>query len=507
MNIFIQKLDELHPNKVFWWCILSAALLAGWMQYIQHGWINPDSVLYLEQARLIAQGEWRKAYDIFNWPFYGACIAAVHMLTNVSVHLSAQILNLIFFALSIAAFLRIICLSGGSIKTMLACVLLVFGSQYIVGDVLEMLMRDEGFWASYLFAVFFFMRFYLQQKILDAFYWQICITLATLFRIEAILYALFLPAIWLVRNDLSYSLRLKLIFRSYSLGVFAGVAIIGFLFINPEIHIQDLGRLREVFTPHLFQEFTQKLFTQAHIMSNQVLGEYLEEFAISGLLLTFIGVIIAKILTSTGIIATVLAILGIKHRAYLFPKHILTVLLALSTIALLSMGLIIVKVFVLSSRYIVALVWILLIFAGFYWTHLLKKKSKLWLHAILTVILISGLVKNILPKRDGYNYQQNAVAWIKTYNNRNLPVYYDQSRMRYYAKAPFIGSFHENFAHTELAVINNKINGYHYLLIESSNKTNKTQNTANKMFPAYLMIKRFCDAKKKKCIDVYERSK
>ena len=34
-------------------------VVACWIMYIQHGWINDDSVIYFETARLFSIGEWK----------------------------------------------------------------------------------------------------------------------------------------------------------------------------------------------------------------------------------------------------------------------------------------------------------------------------------------------------------------------------------------------------------------------------------------------------------------
>ena len=188
MDQWLNRIDRFNTKNLILWVVAASILLAAWMQYIQHGWINPDSVLYLEQARLFSLGDWRGATQVFNWPLYGACIGFVHKLTSLSIHVSAQLLNMLFFSMATASFLCLIKLAGGNNRTLIAGTLLLFGSQYIVGDVLEMLMRDEGFWAFYLTALVFFIRYNQQLKKRDAVLWQICIMFAVLFRIEAILF-------------------------------------------------------------------------------------------------------------------------------------------------------------------------------------------------------------------------------------------------------------------------------------------------------------------------------
>ena len=503
---FFNKIDAVAPKKLFWFVVLMSMLLAGWMQYIQHGWINPDTVLYFEQARLIALGDWTGAISVFNWPLYGACIAAMHNITSLGIHQSAQMLNMLFFGIATASFLTIIQLAGGGTRVMLAGTLLLFGGQYLVGDVLEMLLRDQGFWAFYLSSLVFFIRYVQHNKLNDALLWQLCIIIATLFRIEAICYLIGLPLSFLLMRELSWENRLLRMINTYSVAVFALIAITATIVISDSLSMRNFGRLQEVFSLNLYQEFTLKLFTQAQIMSNQVLGKYLEEFAVIGLLLTFIYIMIAKTISATGLFAAVLAGLTLKnHGTNIQPKTYL-VLKTTAVIALISMALIIIKVFVLSGRYVAALSWVLLVLGAFYFAALLANKDrKLTLIASLIVIaLCLGLVKNILPKRQGYNYMQEAVAWLNKNNTQRLPVFYDDKRLRYYANAPFI---HDS---DDWESLSNKIqyasiHDYGYLVINHSSKHPERKLFLKQHLLSYQEIASFNSVKSKNSIVIYQR--
>ena len=82
--------------KLISWITLLASLIAWRVIYIQQGWINDDSVLYFEVARLFSLGEWSAANALFNWPFYPALLAGFHQISGASFQLSAQILNIVF---------------------------------------------------------------------------------------------------------------------------------------------------------------------------------------------------------------------------------------------------------------------------------------------------------------------------------------------------------------------------------------------------------------------------
>ena len=514
INKFLNKIDQLETKHLFFSIIAVSIILAAWMQYIQHGWINPDSVLYLEQAERFAQGEWKAGFTIFQWPLYGLCIGLAHTLTSLPIQTAAQLLNMLFFGVATASFLTLIKLAGGNNRTLFFGMLLLFSSLYIVGDVLEMLMRDEGFWAFYLTALVYFIRYMQHGKVSDAIFWQVSIIIATLFRIEAILFLLLLPPVVLsvkssqFKDNTWFKEKIQQLLTAYSLSIVIGLVIGIAILTQPQISMAQFGRLNEVFNTNLYHEFTKLFFAKAEKMSNLVLGSYLEEFAIPGLLLTFIYVIGSKILTAAGWIGTGLAVVSFKLSSKHMQPIVKYTLVATSAIALFIMALIIIKVFVLSSRYVVALAFIMLIFASFQLTELSSNthKKQRAFFIIIFIILCLSFVKNILPKRDGYNYQQDAVAWIKSHNKQNHAVFYDDSRVRYYAKQPFEGTGVPNLVELQTKYDNNSINNYHYLVINSAKAHNESEQFISSQLPNFSEIKRISSYKEKKQIVIYKNT-
>lgn len=506
IKYWLYQLDQWRSSHLISGAVVLALMLAGWMQYIQHGWINPDSVLYLEQAKRFVQGDFAGMVALFNWPLYGICIGTVHQLTGFSLHLSAQCLNAIFFALATFSFLHLIKLLGGNTRTLFFATGLLFSSQYIVGDVLEMLMRDEGFWAFFLSALFFFVRFAIHKKASDALLWQVCSIVAMLFRLEAITYLLLLPLLYLLTLNTTWRARLTGALQAYSLSIFSAVGILIFLAQHPETSMSHFGRLQEVFDAHFYASLTEKLFTQADLMAKGVLGRYLDEYAVQGILITFVFVLISKSIIATGYIPSILAYFGIKdsnHAMTPLGKRILYLLLL---IGITTACLIIIKRFVLSKRYLVTLVWILLIFASFQMAKLSHQNNarSRFLVIVISLCMVLGLIKNVLPKRDGYNYEQTAVRWLAAKKPAQQTVFYNNSRLRYYANADFqaFGDFWEAFANKAKA---QEALPYAYLVVNISKRDQHKLTLLAEKLPEFQEIKRFYAPAQKKYCAIYYR--
>lgn len=509
MYNILHKLESKSVSQLQFWIVLLAAIIAAQVQYIQHGWINPDSTLYLQAAKFFSDGEWQSGFDVFPWPFYALCIALINTITQLGVHVSAQILNVTFFTIATYSFIKIIQLAGGAQKQIIAGALIWLSAQYMIGGVLEMLMRDEGFWAFFLLSVVFFIRFYQAQQLKHALLWQICIIVATLFRIEAILYLIFLPLILLFQAGLSVKQKWKHLLMANAINIGLALIIIGAFTFNENLSTKLLGRLNEVFTTNIWQQFTQHLNEKSSIMAKQVLGKYLEEFAVPSLLITFLYVIFARIISSTGFIIVGLSTIAIKNHKRLFDPQVFQVLSATALIASINMALIITKVFVLSGRYVLALSFILMVFATFYFAELVftnhqNKKIK-WLVIVLVVLMLGGAVKNIWPKQQGYNYQQDAVTWIQENNSKNSPVFYDDTRMRFHAGQPITYDQVKHESRFNDLIHDNSFKKYEFIVLSHEEKNPEYIFNAKKSLSNYDELKRFYDAKKRKFIIVYKR--
>ena len=498
----------MQTNRLILWLTLLGILIAAQINYIQHGWINNDSVLYFEAARLFALGEWQQGFKLFPWPLYSGLIALVHSVSGFSLHFSAQILNVLFFGIATLSFLKLIRLCGGDNLTLLCGALLLLSSQYIVGDALQMLLRDQGFWAFFLTGLVFFVRFYRSLSWTDAIAWQLAMIIAMLFRVEGITYLLALPFVLFLNKNLAFSTRSLAFYKAYSVNLAAGFALSGYLLIKG-LSVSHLGRLKEIFTPQLIEELTQKFLVKSNIMANEVLGNFLDEFAIEGLLLTLLFIMLAKTISSAGWITVALAAYAMRLHNHLLSQDDWRILTAVMIIALADMFLIILKVFVLSGRYVAPLSLVLLLIAAFGLATLLQRlpswsSKKRWLVYILILVMTLGMIKNVLPKRAGYNYQQDAVAWVKIHNPNNFPIFYDSSRVRHYAGEPYIGRWQDVWKKVTDAIEDRSIHNYKFLIInhEDIEKWKSAYLTEN--LPEFMEVYRTSSPNGKKFVVIYQ---
>jgi hypothetical protein len=510
---FYKKLSIQQLQNVI---VVFSILIAAWIMYIQQGWANDDSLLYFEGARLFANGEWMDGFKLFAWPLYSLLLAGVHKLTTLSIELSAQLINLILIAIATRSLLQIIILAGGDKLSLLLAALLLFSSAYIVGDVLPMLLRDQGFWACLLTAIVFLIKFYRQHQIKDAIYWQLFAIMAMLSRIEAFTYLAFLPLVLLFQQNLSMQNRAMHLLKANALNLSLVLAGSIALILHGSLGINDLGRIREIFSSlsEIKQNFNLEISARAHHMATLVLGEPLEKFAWMSLIVSLISIVLIKCLSVAGWFTFLITCLNWSKVKTLMGADVRFILLATAVLGFINAVLIIFKVNLLSSRYVIIFGFVLIIFATFaaraalaQWQSNQHYQFKN-LAIMLALILISvGLIYNILPKNAAHSFENDAVQYVKQ-QSPNSKVFYASHKARHYAGEPYIGRFDDYWLVTEQAINDKSIYQYDYLLINlhfNQNVSAREQLLAEKL-TQYVHVKTFYGFKKKKAVLVYKKT-
>lgn len=496
------KLSESQLRMIF---TLFAAFIACRVIYIQHGWVNDDSILYFEVARLFSLGEWKQGLALYNWPLYPATLSLLHQATGASFQLAAQFLNVAFFSITTYSLITIIRLSGGNKLTMLCGALLLFSTKYLTGSVLPMLLRDQGFWAFFLLSIQFFIQFYRSKEISHAILWQLCILIAALFRVEAFSFLILLPLILLSKEN---SARAKTWIYSNVLSLTGGSLITIVLAFNQELTLNNLGRLRDLLSMLnlSYINITQTFLAKAQIMNEQILGGYLDSYGMMGIILTMTAILISKCLLSPGWIASLLLLSNWGKSSADIAPDALKITLWIISIAILNAAVILTSNFILSGRYIASLSFIMIVLASFSLANFFRSPKSPHKN-ILVIITISflglSIINNMLPKNNEYNYEQHAVNWIKEHNKLHAPVYYTTPSTRYYAGEPYAGRGYDDWQLVLNAIESGSIQQYKYLVIPIQNYKPEKEQVLFKGLSNYNLIKEVMGFRSKKKIMIF----
>jgi len=506
-------LQQLSDKKFMLLMSLLAVITAWRVIYIQHGWLNVDSLLYFESARLFAIGEFKQGFAVFNWPLYSLLISAVHRITHLSIHTSAQVLDIVFFAITTFSFSYLIKLAGGNKLTIACGVFLLLSTPYIVGDVLPMLLRDQGFWAAFLTSLVFFVQYYRTQKVSDALLWQLSTIVAMLFRIEGITFLVGLPLILWLRHDLNFLQKLKQFLLINSLSILAALAILAALLLSPSVTLSDFGRIKEVIS--LVSDVSQAFNVKAASMGN-VLGSYFEDYGLIALVAGLISILLLKIASIIG--WPVIALYAVNRNSQessTLPLQTDTriIFYSVALISIINASASMARVFVLSNRYIVTIGFIALVFAAFCLASLIQKLRtntfnrnwQKWLTIALIIIFSASYIKNILPKKDGYTFERDAVAYVKQKNITNDKIFFVTDKSIFYAGAHFNGRHSNHWQLTLDSIKDGSIYHYDYLLLyaEIDANTAEQEKVIREQLSQYRLDKEFYGVNQKKKIMLY----
>jgi len=504
MNKITAQIRDLTERQLIALISLGSILMTAWIMHIQQGWVTDDSILYFEVARLFAAREWQQGFALYGWPLYPALIALVHKLTGLTIQHSAQLWNVVFFTLTSYSFLTLIRLAGGHKQTIVWGGALLFSSPYIVGDVLPMLLRDEGFWAFFLASLGFLLKFHRTAEFKWALYWQFCMIIAMLFRIEALVFLLFTPLFMLLDSTFGWKERLLRYSKTQVLTLSAFISLILLVAFSRTLQPQDLGRIQEVITflPRAYAQITQGLVHKSQLMGEQVLGKYLDDYGLLSILLTLTCITIIKIAGSAGLPALLSLATPQKAKFYGLQNDARKLIFWVMAIGTVIASVMILSTFILSSRYVIPLVFMLLVLAAFALFNMQNsvKGGKSRLHqsilALILLLVCINLIKNLLPPSEEHNYEQQAVTWLKKNSPPQASVFINNAKLRYYAGQAYTDR-PDPWPWTLQAIENNSIHEFDYLVLSLNGKNIEQQKYLSEVLTHHRLVNKFSRGPKK----------
>jgi hypothetical protein len=120
--------------------------------------------------------------------------------------------------------------------------------------------------------------------------------------------------------------------------------------------------------------------------------------------------------------------------------------------------------------------------------------------------MVLSFVKIIWPKSQGYNYEQEAVQWIKQHNTNNSPVFYVSPRARYYAGASYETRGYDYWNYTQNAIQSEIYLQYDYLVINLEEDHMTQEQTLINSFSGYKKVAEFLGYKSKKKMLILKKS-
>lgn len=430
-----------------WFCAMVGAVIAVWMNYQARGVINHDGVLYLEVARLFSEGQWREGFAVYDWPFYSLLISLAHKATGLQLQTSANLLAVLFFAATCMGMAVLIREIGGSRQTVITGLILLIASPYLAGDILPMVVRDHGYWTFFLWSLVFFLRFLRDDAWKNAIFWGVLAIVCVLFRIEGLTYLVALPLVLLAGAPDPVSTRWRRLLKANTVLIASGLGLVMLLAVHPTLHLSDLGRLSDplLVAERVFRQLTSGLSSRAEVMAEQVLGSYLDDYAMAVLLLGLLYILLYKAFTVGGILQSALALVFWKKTRNVLTARHFEVLAWLLILGLINAAMILLKGFVLPGRMLAPIGLVVITFAAFGVSSFIDNTRKSaapkshwgkWLALLMAIVLLIQLASVLRPSSPQERYERDAVEWVLSKTHPNSRIYFQTERLRFYAGEP-----------------------------------------------------------------------
>jgi hypothetical protein len=211
--------------------------------------------------------------------------------------------------------------------------------------------------------------------------WQLLMIIATLFRIEGVVFLILLPLMLFFEKEVPLEKQASLFLKANAMSFFALLIIIVGMVLLPSIKMSDLGRLQEVTTLfdtgylHMMTTFSSR----AALMSSVVFEHQFDDVTYASFFITLAGLVVLKVLNATGWIAVLFAFVKDKKASLKIEKNAQKLMLWAFVISMMSLLLIILNAMLISTRYAIPAAFIILVYASFNLSGLVagaNKKSK-----------------------------------------------------------------------------------------------------------------------------------
>ena len=457
--------------------------------------VNMDAALYLSAAQEFINGDIKDAFALYKWPFYSALVAATHSISGLSIQNSAYLLNTLLQAIASIGFLACVHALGANKRTLIiaALVILFFPS---ISKYRSFIIRDAGFIACYLWAIFFLLRGLNTQQISSFVFSGAAILLGVVFRIEAIaplaVIPMYLFYLHSKTNIARYAWLLSTIITS--LALFCGLSI----WLFGEASTLSSNSISSFFTNSM-QHALDSLSSRVEVIREKVLNILSQQYAPMVLFISVSLIVIYEPIRRLAFFYAYLAWYAIRHKLVFNKQVIQKTFYALCIIQIALIAIFTTINMFLVSRHTLALVLTILLLAPFSIEHLLKKwqqraneasKSITWKVPILIILLFAISLEGLDVRTNKHDII-NAGAWVKETVDPKHSLYSSSGLLMHYAdRKPAYYNLQFNWKEADFLMVTNKIFDFDFAVIEIKQSDNSAQDYLNQKLNGEPIAKR-----------------
>ncbi len=480
-----------HPSTVYLVAAVLSILLSFWMSSREFV-INPDAICYLQSAATMKSGI-HAAMNVCGqaqWPFYAWLIAIVVNVTKLSYVTAAYTLNGVFSLIAVWAFIGIVVLIAKKMQTpqkhigWLAALVILLAHEF--NAVKTYIIRDHGFWAFYLAAIFFLLHYFRAREWRYALAWNVSTLVATLFRIEGAIFLFFIPFIaWFDIKQTIFA-RVKAFLQLHVVTVMIAIMVGGWFLLHP---LSSGGRLAELQFQlcHGVLLLKQNFQLKAAGLAATVLGHNGARDASLVLTITLFIWYGINVITNLSLIYTGLLIYSWYKKLLASDRATRLVLWSYVVINVIVTLVFLGQNMFLSKRYLIALSLVLMLWVPFALSHLMQQwQRRQWPFLLAILLIIISSLGGIFDFGYSKQYMRDAGQWLALNVPKNATIYSNDVQVMYYSQ--HFGN--EIFAKAD-AFLNSKMipnsqwKKYDYLVLRMDHK--ELNSATNRWYERHLI--------------------
>lgn len=241
-------------RSVYLAAIAFSLALSVWCGYAQQI-PNPDALYYLRAAELFHAGQWQQGIALYRWPFLSLGIAGTMALTGTSAQVAAQIVNALLDCATVVIFIALVrrLASETGARSIAGWAALIIILHPKLATLRSAVVRDHGYYTFFLLTLYLVVRDHQLPRAWIKPAIMCAIATAALFRLEALLLAVVVPAFYLMAETSAARRRFLAVSAVLLAGLLLAVvyAIWSGLMMVPGAHSGGLeadllGRFREI---------------------------------------------------------------------------------------------------------------------------------------------------------------------------------------------------------------------------------------------------------------------
>lgn len=435
--------------------------------------INPDGLCYVLSAEHYAQYGLKQAMQFCgqaSWPFYSVILSLTAKVTTVSMEHAAFILNGIFDAATIILFAMIIRLLTTNPRIVFLGLLTILCA-YGFNNVRDSIVRDHGFWMCYLASLYFLLKYVQKESLYLSAAFCVSILLASLFRIEGLVFFTILPLCLTVLPG-KISVRLKRVGLLYLPHIVIFIVTLCTVFLLSDQLKQYTGRLPGTIDKILHS--VSLIHTQFQAAKTNILQHVLTiEAARDATLVTTLLLIIwyaVIVMSQFSWLYTALFLLVCRCKLRVANRAQWLVLASYFAVNILITSSFFAMHFFLSKRYVMAQNFILMLFVPFALNYLLDNKKRQHRGILLLVIFAWMVLSNFHlfhQRQDPHYYMKEAGHFAAKFIPASQSFFTNDEFILYYSGRDRANFFNTMNHYTHIAAAPSRLTQFDYIAINT----------------------------------------